>query len=287
MDTLKLKACAKINLCLHIPFIHDNGYHELDSVFQSIGLFDVVTLQKVPEIAVVCDAPDIPSGPENIAYRAARAMVQEAGTEGVRIIIEKRIFSQAGLGGGSADAAAVIFGMNRLYQIGLNEQTMMRIGAKIGADVPFFIRGGCMRARGIGDILTPLCNPFDHDLIILKPKSGIKTPECYRRFDALGGMGGSADAMIAAMERKDEKGYLEAVHNALQPAAAELVPKIQNALDALVLAGAKAAAVTGSGSAVFGLFEKGTAAAAEKKLKAEGFEQAVKTEMTDAGLLEV
>ena len=124
-------------------------------------------------------------------------------------------------------------------------------------------------------------------MIVLKPKNGVGTPECYRRFDALGGFGGSADAMVAAMEKKDEKGYLEAVHNVLQAAAAELVPEIQSARDALVLAGAKAAAVTGSGSAVFGLFDRGTADAAEKKLKGEGFKQVFRTKMTDAGLLEI
>lgn len=285
MDILKIKACAKINLCLHIPALRQDGYHELDSVFQSIGLFDWVTIKKTKGIRITCDDTRVPTDESNTCYKAAQAVMAVTDVPGVWVHIEKRIPSEAGLGGGSADAAAVIVGMNKLFGFDFSFDKMEKLGASIGADVPFFIRGGCMRAQGIGDILSPLNNPFSHDVVVIKPKGGVSTPESYRLFDQNEKLGGSASAMIDALKTKDEAGYFAAVKNALQPVAFMLAPQSETAVAALKQAGAKAAQVTGSGSAVFGLFQKGEGKAAKEKLEKQDFEQVFFVEVEKTGLI--
>lgn len=279
-----MKACAKINLCLHIPALRQDGYHELDSVFQSIGLFDCVTLKKADGIKITCDDERVPTDETNTCYKAAKAVMAAANVPGVWVDIEKCIPSQAGLGGGSADAAAVIVGMNELYGCGLSFEQMEKIGTLIGADVPFFVRGGCMRAQGIGDILSPLKNPFSHDVVVIKPKGGVSTPESYRLFDQSGTLGGSATAMVDALEKKDEEAYFLTVSNALEVCAFMLAPQSEQAVAALKQMGAKAAQVTGSGSAVFGLFEKGSGQAAKEKLEKMDFEQVFLADMREKSL---
>ena len=233
MDKLKIRANAKINLCLHITAIRQDGYHELDSVFQSIGLFDWVTVEKSQGIQVTCDDPEVPTDARNTCYKAAVAMMAKTDVPGVAVHIEKNIPSQAGLGGGSADAAAVIVGMNALYSCALTEDQMRAIGATVGADVAFFIQGGCMRAEGIGELLAPASNPFLHDVVVIKPKGGVSTPACYRQFDQTEKTGGSAEHMLKAMEAVDEEGYLESIKNALEPCAFEIVPQSKKAVEAL------------------------------------------------------
>ncbi len=284
MDVLHIQANAKINLCLHIPALRQDGYHEIDSVFQSIGLFDVITLKKAEGITIVCDDSSVPTDKTNTAYKAAIAVMAAAKVPGVAVTIEKHIPSQAGLGGGSADAAAVICGLNALYACGLTDDEMTAIGVTIGADVPFFIRGGCARARGIGEILSPLDNPFLHDVVVIKPFGGVSTPESYRRFDQTEKIGGSAADMVSAMAEKNETAYLAAVKNALEPCAFALAPQSREAVDALKAAGALAAQVTGSGSAVFGLFKTGLGRAAKEKLESQGFERVFLEKMKDTGL---
>ena len=284
MDTLQIKAYAKINLCLYIPALRQDGYHELDSVFQSIGLFDYIILTKSEGIHIMCDEKSIPVDSANTCYQAAIRIMEETGAPGIAVDIEKRIPSQAGLGGGSADAAAVIAGMNRLYDCGLSTMQMQKIGAGIGADVPFFLQGGCMRAQGIGEKLSLLENPFLLDVVVVKPKCGVSTPESYKLFDQMEKTGGNALAMIAAMKSVDEAAYLKAFKNALEPCAFRLAPQSQSAVAELKQAGAMAAQVTGSGSAVFGLFKKGEGIGAKQKIKAMDFEQVFSVDMKHTGL---
>ena len=279
MEALTIKAYAKINLCLNITALRKDGYHELDSVFQSIGLFDSIHLKKAEGIKLSCDDKSIPVDSTNTCYKAAFLVMQKIGVPGVSVAIEKRIPSQAGLGGGSADAAAVIAGMNQMYQCGLSDQEMTKMAVTIGADVPFFIKGGCMRAQGIGEQLTALSNPFLHDVVVIKPKGGVSTPASYRLFDQSGTMGGSAERMIDAMADKDEAAYLGAVANALASCAYQIVPDSLRAVDALKHLGAMAAEVTVSGSAVFGLFKPGAGETAKEKLEFMDFEQVFLTEV--------
>lgn len=284
MDTLKIKAYAKVNLCLYITALRQDGYHELDSVFQSIGLFDFITLTKAETIHIVCDDKNVPTDEANTCHQAARRMMELTGAPGVNVLIEKNIPAQAGLGGGSADAAAVIVGMNRLYDLGLDTKQMQEIGVKIGADVPFFMQGGCMRARGIGERLSPLHNPFLHDVVVVKPKGGVGTPVCYRLFDQTEKPGGRAVPMTSAMKTENKTDYLAAFKNALEPCAFKLAPASKTAVKALKQAGAEAAQVTGSGAAAFGLFKQGEGEKAKQKLEKQNFERVFLVDMKEKGL---
>ena len=183
---LRLKANAKINFCLDIIGVREDGYHLIESVMQSISLCDKVSLSKtrLNTIELNCPKINIPKE-KNIAYKAAKAFLEEAGIDsGVRIKIKKNIPEQAGMGGASADAAAVIVGLNRLFKVGFSEQKLCEIGAKIGADVPFCIMGGTMLVRGIGEVLTELDNCADCHIVIVKGTQGVSTKEAYDAIDS-------------------------------------------------------------------------------------------------------
>ena len=183
---IRLMACAKINLCLDIIGTRSDGYHLLESIMQSIELGDKVSInRKGKRIRVICDKLDIPQQ-NNIAYKAAKAFYEHnqiSEDNGVCIRIKKQIPSQAGLGGGSADAAAVLVGLNKLFNTRLSEEELCSIGEKIGADVPFCVCGGTRLARGIGEILTKLDNYCDYKLVIVKGTEGVSTKEAYEDFD--------------------------------------------------------------------------------------------------------
>ena len=160
---LRVQAHAKINLYLDVIGKRPDEYHEIETVFHSIGLHDDIYLRKRAdrEITVHCEHPHVPCDPRNLAYRAAKLLVDNmSDLSGIDIKILKRIPVAAGLGGGSADAAAVLCGMNALFDLGLTQRDLMRLGVQLGADVPFCILGGAALGQGIGEILTPL-PPFD------------------------------------------------------------------------------------------------------------------------------
>ena len=181
---MKIKANAKINLFLSINGKLDNGYHLIDTVMQSVSLYDEIEIFGDKEIIVECDKYDIPQE-ENIAYKAAKLFFENAKIDGgARIIIKKSIPAAAGLGGGSADAAAVLLGLNKLYDACLTEEKLCEIALKLGADVPFFVKGGCQRAEGIGEKLTAL-TPLESGYFLLA-KADLKpsTAEMYRMLDS-------------------------------------------------------------------------------------------------------
>lgn len=253
---ISLKACAKINLCLDIIGTRSDGYHLLESIMQSIELSDRVSIKrKGKRIRVICDALDLPPQ-KNIAYKAAKAFYEYnnlSEDDGICIRIKKNIPSQAGLGGGSADAAAVLVGLNKLFKTRLSEDELCSIGEKIGADVPFCICGGTRLARGIGEILTKLDNYCDYKLVIVKGAEGVSTKEAYEDFDNATDIEKlRIDKVISALAKGDTgelKGKLINVFE--QTTRVKEVSKIVNELKNL---GAVEAAMTGSGSAVFGIF---------------------------------
>ena len=287
MNRITLKANAKINLCLYITAERQDGYHEIDSIFQSIDLFDWVELEKSEVTTVTCDNPAIPCGADNICLKAVAAFNKIKKTDGVKISIQKNIPVSAGLGGGSADAAAVIVGMNALFDCGLSQAEFIDIGRRVGADVPFFLVGGCARAQGIGEVLTPVVQPFSHDIVVIKPDAGVSTPAAYRLFDETQKPGGSAQPMLDAFIHVDELAYLKAMQNALQPCAFRLAPESQKAAEALIKAGALKAMVSGSGAAVFGLFRSGDGQNAFQKIKEMGFKSVYSVRNADSGIIRV
>lgn len=258
MKTLRIKAAAKLNFSLDILGIRPDGYHEMDMVMQTIDLFDDLELSKAGTISVFSDGS--PDGPENLAWKAAEAFFRAAKRSGgARIRLTKRIPAQAGMAGGSADAAAVLIGLNALYDARLSPEALRDAGLSVGADVPYCLIGGTARVRGIGEIVEPMPPFLSGYLVVAKPAIGISTAEAFRRFDRAENL---RHPDIAALLSVMEKGQLDALslfmENVLEQS--EQNETVETLRQELLKNGALAARMTGSGSAVFGLFSEKEAA---------------------------
>ncbi|MGN1480720.1 4-(cytidine 5'-diphospho)-2-C-methyl-D-erythritol kinase, partial [Porcipelethomonas sp.] len=187
MNSIKVKASAKINLTLDVTGKTDNGYHLIESIFQSIGIYDYLTISKTEYgIILSCDTPGIPCDSSNIAYKAAKLFLDETGIDsGVKIDIEKHIPSQAGLGGGSSDGAGVLFSMNRLFGTGMSVSDLAEIGKKVSADTTFFLYGGTAFVQGTGEIINSIRYIPPVNIVVAKGQSGISTPQAYKLIDSL------------------------------------------------------------------------------------------------------
>lgn len=249
---LNLLACAKLNLYLDITGRREDGYHLLETVMQSISLADVVTVVSCPGdgITLTCSREDIPTDSRNTAYRAAELFMQSAGKNGAVLLdIEKHIPSGAGMGGGSADAAAVLRGLNEIYGEPLSEQQLLDIAVQVGADVPFCLVGGTKLCRGIGEQMSDF--PAAKGIfLVVKPDFSCPTGEAYRKYDSSpvaprGGLEGFRAAM--------PENYAPEMYNVFQRLYAD--ERIENICSRLTELGARGAMLTGSGSAVFGVFD--------------------------------
>lgn len=270
MKSIKLNAAAKVNLSLDIVGRMENGYHELDMIVCPVSWYDVITICEAEEgITLNCDG-GIPTDERNIAYRAAEVILKDRCDRGVNITIEKHIPSQAGLGGGSSDGAAVLYGINMLYNLGLTKEELMGMGLKLGADVPLFLAESAVRARGIGEKLTKVDIHAPIHMVILKPEAGLSTPEVYGGYDTVGKPFALAtDRLVKGLEEGFMKIAYGAMGNVMEPAAMALCPDVRRAKESLLACGALVAPMSGSGSAVFGVFESEAAAdAAVKELEA-------------------
>lgn len=255
---IRLKAFAKLNLSLDVVGRRSDGYHELDTIMQSIDLFDIVSIEKADTLRVCFDADGIDRR-SNTAFDAAKAFfayTKIAG--GADISVHKRIPAMSGLGGASADAAAVLTGLNRLCDAGLSDETLRALGRRVGADVPFALLGGTARAQGVGEILTPLYPKKIFHYVIVKPYAGVSTAEAFARYRASEHV--SVDTVEYALLKGDPELFLKYAGNALGLAALAIAPDILSAMGALRKAGAAKALMTGSGSAVFAPFETEEAA---------------------------
>jgi 4-diphosphocytidyl-2-C-methyl-D-erythritol kinase len=179
---ISLTSCAKVNLGLRVLNKRPDGFHDIVTILQAVDLCDRIEITRLPEgkIEVRCDHPGVPGSPQNLAHRAARLVQEEAAwEEGCHIAIHKRIPPASGLGGGSSNAAAVLVGLNRLWQMSLSDQQLSRMATRLGSDVPFFLRGGTALARGRGEKLTPLGRHVDFWLVVVKPDLSISTAWAY------------------------------------------------------------------------------------------------------------
>ena len=254
---LSAEAHAKINLTLDVGEKRADGYHAIRSVLQGITLCDRVSLRvgRGSGISVSCDRPEVPCGGENTVRRAAAEFFAKTGIEnpGVSFALEKRIPWQAGLGGGSADAAAALRLLNEALGAGLGEAELCGLGLSAGADVPFCVVGGTALAEGIGEMLTRL-PPFPAcSVVVCKPAAGSGTREAYEALDRLGG--GPTDftgPMLRALQTGDFSRAAACAGNAFERAVR--LPEVGDIERRMLAAGASAARMTGSGSAVFGLF---------------------------------
>jgi 4-diphosphocytidyl-2-C-methyl-D-erythritol kinase len=260
LRTLTLPAFAKINWSLRVLGKRADGYHEIDTVLQTIGLHDTLTFHATndSQISLWCDDRAIPVDERNLVCRAAAALqARYGGKHGVRIRLEKRIPVQAGLGGGSADAAVTLVALAHLWQIEVKSNQLFEIAEGLGADVPFFLLGGAARATGVGKTLSSVGDPGEKYLVVLKPSASIATSDAYAGLNSLALTTFDAKIILSSSQADDLSGKLnpKLLHNDFEAAAFQLAPEIERAKAALMKSGAQAALLAGSGSAVFGVFE--------------------------------
>ncbi len=314
--SIGLWAHAKINLGLDVTGRRGDGYHLLRTVMQSIGLADRVFLERTaePGIALDCGDAALAADETNLAWRAAALFFRETGVSGgVRIRLEKHIPMGAGLAGGSTDAAAVLTGMDRLFDTGLGLEKLQTMGVRLGADIPFCLQGGTLLAEGIGEVLTPLPPCGDLTVLLAKPGVSVSTPAVYRALDAMDPPHPDIDGLIRALGdgsvpgadpacvpgadpacvpgagAAEEAGTSAAerlapyLGNVLEDVTAPQIPVIGRIEEAMRRTGAAGACMSGSGPTVFGLFaDRDAAQRAREALEAEDFGEPLFLAVTQA-----
>jgi len=259
MATLTVLTPAKINLSLDVTGKRADGYHLLATVMQSIGLYDRLTISLDREqkgIRLSCGRAPIPSDSRNTAWRAAALFCEATGlSDGIRIDIDKKIPTAAGLAGGSSDAAAVLFALSRLLPATISHEKLLSLAAQIGADVPFCLTGGTVLCEGIGEILTPLAPWPELPVLLIKPAFGMSTPWVFSRF-RLEAPGRRPDrpAVLEAVAQRDLSMLAASTANVLESVSLAARPELAEIKNLLLTAGADLALMSGSGPSVFGLF---------------------------------
>ncbi len=258
MEKLTLECRAKINLAIDVLRKREDGYHDVEMILKEIALSDrmTLTLRTDGKIVISSDSAALPLGEGNLAYRAARLFFEHLGrTEGVEIHIEKRIPMGAGLGGGSADAAGVLKGLNAIFGNPFDVDALLRLGARLGSDVPFCVLGGCAKATGIGDILAPLPMPPALHCVIAKPEPFVSTKWVYENLDLSKRPDGLNVSEVAeGIRRGDLSAICQNAANILETVTIPAYPIVGWIKEAFLESGAVLSLMSGSGSAVFGLF---------------------------------
>ena len=274
MRVIRLKAYAKINLGLDVLRKREDGYHEVKMVMQTIDMFDRVELGKVrkPGIFVQTNLKYLPVNQDNLVYKAARLFMDEYKlTGGIEINLKKYIPVAAGMAGGSSDAAAVLYGMNKLYETGLSLEELMKLGVKIGADVPFCIMRGTALAEGIGEKLTKLPAAPNCHVLIAKPPFSVSTKWVYSNLK-VGELKEhpDIDKLIEALSAGNLRNMTQYMGNVLETVTEAEYPQITELKKLMTEEGALCSLMSGSGPTVFGLFEdKNDAERAFKKIQDE------------------
>ena len=257
-------AFAKINLDLRILGVRPDGFHDLKTIFQSLALHDVLTFTaRRGPFAIECDNPKIPVDERNLIWKAASMLWRTAGGRGevprdAVVGLRKRVPEQAGLGGGSADAAMAILGLTHIWKLRVDIPTLSRIAAGVGSDVPFFLIGGTSLGLGRGDDIYPLVDLPRTYVVVVRPQFGVSTADAYGWYDTESRRAARETGRRHLPERWPE--WAVNLRNDLEPAVTARHPAIGRIKQSLVDSGAVLAAMSGSGSAVFGLFERMDAA---------------------------
>ena len=256
---ITLKAHAKINLTLDVTGFTENGYHSLSMIMQSVALADVITIDAISEgILFSSGSTRIPVNENNLVFKAARLFLDAVSlTDNVHIDLKKRIPVSAGLAGGSADAAAVLVGLNEFFGCGLSLDELKALGLRLGADVPFCLTGGTALCEGIGEIITKLPDLPDCYILIAKPLRGMSTPKAFALYDEYRGTLPDVNnpAAVKALGDGDLDSVCLHMANKLQPVTEDCVGAVKHLTEKLIANGAKAACMSGSGTAVFGVFD--------------------------------
>ena len=275
MDSIRLKARAKINLGLDVLGKREDGYHEVRMVMQTIGIYDRLILTKIPEeeIRITSNLAFLPVNENNLIYKAIKLLKDEYHFPGgVSVDLNKFIPVAAGMAGGSTDAASTMFGVNRLFGLNLSMGKMMELGVRLGADVPYCVMRGTALAEGIGEKLTRI-TPVPHMwILIAKPQINVSTRLVYEQLD----MGGiqkhpDIDGIIRAIEAQDVVRIAQSMGNVLENVTVPLYPVIETIKQDMLSHGAINAMMSGSGPTVFGIFpDEQTTLACQAFLKEKG-----------------
>ena len=258
MRKIEIKAYAKINLGLDILSVREDGYHNIKTIMQSIDMYDELSFKKSDDISIVCDDETLDCDPSNIIWRCIEEIRSEAHLPdaGMKVNLEKNIPMGAGLGGGSADGAAALIAFNELYELGMDEETLCRIGLRVGADLPFQIKGGCAICEGIGEILTPIEVPFAYPCVIVKPDVSISTKDAYVMMDQQPiYIRPDFAEIVRGLHLHDRDMVQRGLVNVFEIYALNLSDEIQDIKNLLYEKNPIAASMSGSGSAVFGIYE--------------------------------
>lgn len=260
MDRVYEKAYGKINLSLDVLGRRANGYHDVSMVMQTVDLYDVITLRKLSDrdgIILTTDVDNIPLDEGNIVYKAIKLVKEEYGIDiGVSADIKKRLPVAAGMGGGSADAAAALRGMNTLFELGLRSERLEELGVRLGADIPFLIKGGIALAEGIGEKLTALPAFPECRLVIVKPNVSVSTKEVYEAFDSLTEVvHPDIKKLTGSLGKEDLRYIVKLLGNVLEDVTIKKHGIIDEIKRSLLENGAVFSMMTGSGPTVFGIFE--------------------------------
>ena len=261
LKEIRLKARAKINLTLDVTGKREDGYHLLETIMQTVALYDDIYMKKLekPEIRLKTNLPWLPVDERNLAYRAAQLMLETFGIKGgVFIKIDKRIPVAAGLAGGSTDCAAVLVGMNRLFSLGLSEERLEELAGTMGSDIPYCVRRGTVLCEGVGEKMTNVAVPCPQCYVVLaKLPVSVSTVSVFK-------------GLIAAMAEGDVDKMGSLLCNVLETVTIEMHPKIAEIKKRLMELGAAGALMSGSGPTVFGLFsDRGQARQAAAQVKQE------------------
>lgn len=259
MNTIMLKAYAKINLGLDVLGKREDGYHEVRMIMQTIRLYDKLNMKKLnkDEIIIKTNLAYLPTNENNLVYRAIQMLKEEFNIkQGIYVELQKHIPVAAGLAGGSSDAAAALMGMNRLFQLKLTTTDLMQRAVKLGADVPYCILGGTALSEGIGEVLTPLAPMPKAYILIAKPPINVSTKYVYENLilDERTNHP-DIDGIMEAINSKDLCGVTNRLSNVLESVTIDKYPVIQEIKDTMIEFGAMNALMSGSGPTVFGVFE--------------------------------
>lgn len=250
---LEVQANAKVNLALDILGVREDGYHDLDGVMQEIALHDTLTIENGRGgFVLFCDHPHLKLDENNLIYKAWNALRDRTADDSVIIELEKRIPLSAGLGGGSADAAATLVGLNRLWNLGLGDEELIEIAGGIDSDTAFFIRGGTQRAQGRGNILTPLPRFSQKPLLLINTGDTISSRYVYDRVEPNGTV--PVSKMIDLLQYDNLKAY-PLMRNHMESVSFDSIPKLAKIKKELEESGALAALMSGSGPTMFGIYE--------------------------------
>jgi 4-diphosphocytidyl-2-C-methyl-D-erythritol kinase len=254
-----ITANGKINLTLDILGKRPDGYHEVEMIMQAINLSDIVTLEKIAicDIILDCAIDGIENKKDNLIYKAAKLFLQTYKiTTGVKISLQKNIPIAAGLAGGSADAAATLHGLNRLFMLNRPDEELCELGTRLGSDIPFCIMGGTMLAKGRGEKIIPVQSLPECALVILKPQMGISTAWVYNNYHAAAVVHHpNTRAMLHELTKKNLNGICKLLENVLESVTIKRYPQLAVYKEKLCSYGAKAALMSGSGPSIFAICE--------------------------------